>query len=173
MNSGFFILKVARQLILVASLWSLPVTSGLAQGTQTGFGDGAVDPEAPVEVTAETLSVDQDGGTAVFRGDVMIAQGELRLSAPEVRVVYGEAGDSIRRLEASGGVLLVSGEDAAEAQRADYDVENGRIVMSGNVLLTQGRATVASERMEVTLETGRAELAGRVRTVLRPQGQAQ
>jgi lipopolysaccharide export system protein LptA len=164
---------VARQLFHAAALWSLLATSGFAQGTQTGFGTGAVDPEAPVEVTAETLSVDQDGGTAVFRGDVLIVQGEVRLSAPEVRVVYGEAGDTIRRLEASGGVLLVSGEDAAEAQRADYDVESGRIVMSGEVLLTQGRATVASGRMEVDLETGRAELAGRVRTVLQPQGQAE
>lgn len=156
-----------------ACLWACLGAPLAAQGTQTGFGASGADPDAPVEVTAERLSVDQDTGTAVFTGDVMIVQGEMRLSAPEVLVVYGEAGDRIERLEASGGVLLVSGEDAAEAQRADYDVESGRIVMSGDVLLTQGRATVASERMEVDLETGRAELAGRVRTVLQPQGQAQ
>ncbi|KPQ21191.1 MAG: lipopolysaccharide export system protein LptA, partial [Rhodobacteraceae bacterium HLUCCA24] len=153
-----------------ACLWALLAVPLAAQGTQTGFGAGDADPDAPVEVTAERLAVDQDTGTAVFAGDVLIVQGEMRLSGPEVRVVYGEAGDSIRRLEASGGVLLVSGEDAAEAQSADYDVETGRIVMSGEVLLTQGRATVASDRMEVDLESGRAELAGRVRTVLQPQG---
>jgi lipopolysaccharide export system protein LptA len=154
-------------------LWLLLGAPLAAQGTQTGFGAGDADPDAPVEVTAERLSVDQDTGTAIFTGDVLIVQGQIRLSASEVRVVYGTEGDSIRRLEATGEVLLVSGEDAAEAQRADYDVESGRIVMSGKVLLTQGRATVASERMEVDLETGRAELVGRVRTVLQPQGQAQ
>lgn len=134
-----------------------------------GFGDGGTDADAPVEVTADQLSVDQESGVAVFTGDVMIVQGGMRLTAPEVQVFYGEEGDTIQRLEARGGVLLVNGEDAAEAQRADYDVESGKIVMLGEVLLSQGRATVAAERMEVTLETGQAELTGRVRTVLQPE----
>lgn len=159
--------------ICAAWLWASLAVPLNAQGTQTGFGAGGTDPGTPVEVTAERLSVDQDTGTAIFTGEVLIVQGELRLGAAEVRVIYSEAGGRIERLEATGGVLLVSGEDAAEAQRADYDIENGQIVMSGEVLVTQGNATVASESMEVDLRSGRAELAGRVRTVLEPQGQAQ
>ena len=47
-------------------------------------------------------------------------------------------GTGIARLEASGGVTLVSGEDAAEAAGADYDVQTGMIEMAGDVLLGAG-----------------------------------
>ena len=74
----------------------------------------------------------------------------------------------IDRLEASGGVTLVSGEEAAEADQADYDIDAGTVEMTGNVLLTQGQNALTSERMVVDLDTGTAQMAGRVRTVLQP-----
>lgn len=150
---------------LIAALIAGPL---LAQGTETAFGADGADPDAPVEVTADSLSVDQETGIAVFTGAVTISQDTMRLSASEVRVVYTSGGDRIERLEATGGVTLVSGDDAAEAERADYEVEAGRIRMSGEVLLTRGQTIVAAERMNVDLDTGRAELSGRVRTVLQP-----
>jgi len=81
-------------------------------------------------------------------------------------VVFDEAGNRIARLEASGGVTLVSGEEAAEAERADYDIDDGTVVMTGNVLLTQGPNALTSERMVVNLEGGTAQMTGRVRTVI-------
>jgi lipopolysaccharide export system protein LptA len=64
-------------------------------------------------------------------------------------------------------VTLVSGPDAAEAERADYNVDDGEVVMQGNVLLTQGNSALTSERMTVDLEGGTAQMDGRVRTILR------
>ncbi|MFP4327958.1 MAG: lipopolysaccharide transport periplasmic protein LptA [Paracoccaceae bacterium] len=139
-----------------------------AQDTRVAFGGITQDTDAPVEVSAENLSVDQSDGTAIFTEDVLIVQGEMRLSAQRVLVVYDENDNDIARLEATGGVTLVSGEDAAEAERADYDIEAGTIVLTGEVLLTQGRNVIGSERMVVNLEDGAAELSGRVRTVLSP-----
>ena len=75
-------------------------------------------------------------------------------------------GDGIDRLQASGNVVLVSGTDAAEAQRADYSVTLGQIVMTGDVLVSQGASTIASEHMKIDLASGAATLSGRVRTFL-------
>jgi lipopolysaccharide export system protein LptA len=97
---------------------------------------------------------------------VLVAQGEMRLAAPRVLVVYSETAQKIQRMEATGGVTMVSGDEAAEAQRADYTLDTGVIVMTGNVLLTQGASALTSEKMTVNLETGTAQMTGRVRTVL-------
>ena len=138
----------------------------LAQGTNVAFGTIRQDTDQPVEVTADNLSVDQETGTAIFEGNVLIGQGEMRLSAARVKVVYRSEGQGIQRLEATGGVTLVSGPDAAEAQRADYDIDNGTIVMTGDVLLAQGPSALSADRMSVRLSDGTAQMSGRVKTIL-------
>ncbi len=138
----------------------------LAQGAKVAFGGMQQDTSAPVEVSADQLQVNQSDGTALYTGNVVIGQGEMRLAAPRVLVVYSETNNRIERLEASGGVTLVSGEEAAEAERADYDIDNGTVVMTGKVLLTQGQNALTSERMIVNLDDGTAQMTGRVRTVI-------
>ena len=91
----------------------------------------------------------------------------MRLSAGKVEVVYQEDGDGIERLQASGGVTLVSEQAAAEAESADSDIKEGVIVMTGNVLLTQGPSALSAERMTVNIDAGTAHMSGRVKTVLK------
>ena len=138
-----------------------------AQGFQVAFGSLQEESDLPVEVNADSLSVDQDNGSAVFSGNVRISQGTMRISAPEVQVFYNDSSSGIARLEASGGVLLVDGPDAAEAQNAIYSIEDGTVVMTGDVLVTQGVNTLQSEKMTVDLETNTARMEGRVKTIVR------
>jgi lipopolysaccharide export system protein LptA len=144
---------------------------GFAQGTAIDFGGLQQDPTAPIEVVADQLQVNQTDGTAIFTGNVTIGQGEMRLTAAEVLVVYAKAvegGESgkISRMEASGGVTIVNGTDAAEAQNASYSVDDGMIYMTGDVLLMQGENALTSEKMRVDLTNGSAIMEGRVKTVL-------
>ncbi len=140
-----------------------------AQGIQVAFGGVEQDSSLPVEVTADKLDVDQNDGTAIFTGNVLIGQGQMRLSAPWVLVVYLEDRSGIERLRAKGGVTLVSGEDAAEAQQADYNVQTGMIEMAGDVLLVQGATALTADKMFVDTVAGTARMNGRVKTVLQPE----
>jgi lipopolysaccharide export system protein LptA len=142
------------------------VTPLYAQGTQVAFGTIRQDTSAPIEVSADELNVDQETGAAVFNGNVVIGQGEMRLSAPKVLVNYRQDQAGIEQMEATGGVTLVSGQDAAESQRAVYSIDTGEIVMTGNVLLTQGRSAISSDRMTVNLKDGTARMQGSVKTIL-------
>ncbi|CUH79287.1 lipopolysaccharide transport periplasmic protein LptA [Tropicibacter naphthalenivorans] len=151
---------------LLVTLAALAVPSFALAQAQVAFGSMQQDTRAPVEVTADALSVNQSDGTALYTGNVVIAQGQMRLAAPRVLVVYAGGAGRIERLEATGGVTLVSGSEAAEADRADYNIEGGEVVMTGNVLLTQGDNALTSGRMVVNLETGTAQMSGRVKTVL-------
>lgn len=143
-------------------------TLASAQGASVALGGIDADPTAPVEITADSLSVDQSNGRAVFSGNVKIGQAELRLSADRVEVIYSDASGSISRLLASGGVTFVTATEAAEAQSAVYDIAGGTLLLTGDVLLTQGRTALSSQNMSIDLAAGTAELTGGVRSVIEP-----
>lgn len=130
-----------------------------------------IDPTAAVEITAESLSIDQTSGNAVFSGGVVIGQGRLRISAEQVEVEYSDTDGDIVRLRATGGVVLATETTTAESLSADYSFEDSTIVMSGDVLLIQGQSALTSDSMTVDLETGDIVMEGGVRTVFRQEKQ--
>lgn len=144
-----------------------------AQGTEVSLGEARVDRSAPVEIDADSLSVDQQTGQAVFAGNVRVSQGPLRLEADEVTVTYGAVAETgrqeVQEVVASGNVLMVSGPDAAESQTATYHPGSNEIRLTGDVLLSQGPIVIAGEALVVDLTTGVGQMEGRVRTVLQPQ----
>ncbi|MCV6592018.1 MAG: LptA/OstA family protein [Silicimonas sp.] len=145
----------------------------LAQGAAIALGTGAFDKTQPVEVTADQLSVNQGDGSAVFDGNVLVVQGDLRLSAAKVTVEYAQENGTpsgIARLLASGGVTLVTASDAMEAREATYTVESGKVRLSGDVLLTQGASAIAGDLLSIDLESGNGVMEGRVRTVFNTGG---
>ncbi len=134
--------------------------------TNVNLGGIAVDTESAVEVTADNLSVDQDTGQAIFEGNVIIIQGELRLTASQVEVIYGVETSEVSTLVATGGVTFVTPLEAAEAQQANYDVTTGLLILTEDVLLTQGASAISAETMTINVNDGTATMDGRVRTIL-------
>ena len=162
-------LRGLPKIILILSLVVAPLLVS-AQGTTIDFGGLKTDTTLPVEVTADSLTVTQSDGVAVFSGNVLVTQGDMKLSAAEVRVEYGTDGTGISRLFASGGVTLKAGTDAAEAVEAVYTVATGEVVMQGHVLLTQGQAAISGEKLVVSLKDGTGKMEGRVTTTFVPGG---
>ena len=163
-------IKLVTFLRILICSFLLALTSPLfAQGTQVAFGTAAQDTTAPIEVSADELTVNQKTSTAIFIGDVLIIQGEMRLGAAKVEVIYREETQGISRLEATGSVTLVSGADAEESDYADYKVDDGTIEMTGNVLLTQDQSSLTADRMTVDLDAGTARMQGQVKTILQPK----
>jgi lipopolysaccharide export system protein LptA len=154
------------------SAFLLVVTSAslAAQDTQVPFGGMEHDTSAQVEITADTLQLDQAAGTAVFTGAVKVGQGDLRMAADRVEVFYVDDGTSgqIDHLIATGSVTLSNGTEAAEAEKATYEVASGIVEMQGNVLLTQGSNALSSQKMRIDLNTGTGVLEGRVKTIFQP-----
>lgn len=149
---------------------ALIVPGGAMAQMDLSLGDVATDGATPVEVTADSLTVDQDTGKAVFAGNVLVVQGDIRISASQVEVFYDAEGSAITRLVAGGGVTFATATEAAEAAQADYDLATGMLILTGDVLLTQGNTALSAETMTVNLRDGSAQLDGRVRTVFLPEG---
>jgi lipopolysaccharide export system protein LptA len=161
-------LSLVHRLSLVALL-ALP-GSAQAQTAKVAFGGLKQDTSLPVEITADSLEVSQTDGQATFSGNVLVGQGEMRLTAARMRVEYDADGKGIKTLHATGGVTIVNATDAAEAAEAVYTIASGNVVMTGNVLLTQGPNAISGERLVLDLKAGTGVMEGRVKTVFTPGG---
>ena len=139
---------------------------GLA-AAQAAFGQGAGsalkghDTDAPVDVAADRIEVQDRADRAIFSGNVEVRQGDLRLSTARLTVAYANAGGiEIQRLEATGGVLLRSPSETARSQFAIYDLDRRLVTMIGGVTLVRGGNQVQGGRLVLDLDSGRAVLDG-------------
>ncbi len=160
-------LRTSLALAALLAVLSGPLS---AQEAKVAFGGLAQDTSLPVEVQADMLSVNNADGTAVFEGNVLVGQGEMRLAAARVQVEYGRDGKSIARLHATGGVTIANLADAAEAKEALYTIDTGVIVLTGDVLLTQGSSALSGQKLTIHLKDGTGVMEGRVSTVFVPGG---
>lgn len=152
------------------TLLALFLPQALLAQANVPFGGFSHDATQQVQIAADALTVNQADGSVIFEGAVEVGQGTLRLAADKVTVFYeGDAGTGeVRRMEATGNVVLTNGAEAAEAAEAAYDVPEGIVTMSGDVLLTQGDNALSGQALEIDLDTGTAQMQGRVQTILQP-----
>jgi lipopolysaccharide export system protein LptA len=150
-------------MLVVVMLAGLAPRAGEAQGLEH-------DDSQPIEISADSLEVEQDKQVATFAGNVDAVQGDLVLSARALRVYYeGKGGtvglaagssSTISKIEASGDVLLSSPEETAEGDLGIYDVPAQLITLEGSVVLTRGDNVLHGERLELDLATGRSRMVG-------------
>lgn len=158
-------LKTLMMLSLTLGMATLPAG---AQQANIAFGGMKQDTSLPVTLDADTLAINNADGTALFTGNVVVSQGEMRLTAGEVRVEYTPDGGGIKTLHATGGVTLINTGDAAEAKEAVYTIDTGNVVMTGDVLLTQGANAISGQKLVINLKGGTGVMEGRVQTVFSP-----
>ena len=117
--------------------------------------------DAPVDVAADRIEVQDRADRAVFSGNVVVRQAELTLNAARLTVAYANTGGiQIQRLDASGGVVVRSPSETARGQFAIYDLNKKIITMIGGVTLTRGASHVSGARLVLDLESGRAVMDG-------------
>lgn len=141
-----------------------------AQDMQLRLGQSMNLAESQLEITSDTLEVDQATGVSVFSGNVVAAQGEMRLTAASLRIEYSATGEEgrqrINRLVADGGVTMVTEFEAVEARTAIYSLNEQTLEMLGDVVLVQGVNVLAGERFFADLRAGTGQMSGRVRTLI-------
>ena len=152
--------------ILSGLLMLLSTPFLFAEGNSAGFGNLSKNSQEPIEAIADNMIVDSDQSQAELSGNVQIIQGKLHLYADFVRVIYDEEQSDIKKLYAQKNVILISGEDRASADEADYDLERGSIILKGNTAIIQDGNIARAEQAEIDIDTGAAILSGRVRTIL-------
>ena len=162
--------------------------------------------DAPVQIEAATLEVHDKSKTATFSGNVQVVQGDTTMRCRSLVVFYGQevgigeasgeattgtagktplggtkGAQNIRRIEARGGVTVLTKDQSASGDLGIYDLKTKTITLSGNVVVSQGQNVIHGERVVVDTETGNARVesggtgagasagsGGRVRALIQP-----
>jgi len=146
------------------------VGAASAQEMQLRLGQSMNLSERQLEITSDTLEVDQSTGVSTFSGNVVVSQGDMRLTAQSLRIEYSTVAEGgrqrIDRLVAEGGVTMVTESEAVEARTAIYSLNSQTLEMLGDVVLVQGPNVLAGERFFADLRAGTGRMSGRVRTLI-------
>ena len=158
-----------------------------------------------MQIEAATLEVRDKSKTATFSGNVQVVQGDTTMKCQSLVVFYGQevgiGGDStpvtttkstpgmpqgaqnIRRIEARGGVTVITKDQNASGDLGIYDLKTKTITLSGNVVVSQGQNVIHGEKVVVDMVTGNARVEsgssnggagagapgpGRVRALIQP-----
>jgi len=143
----------------------VPLLLLAALGPSAAFGQVSAlkghNSDAPVDVAADRIEVQDRADRAIFSGNVVVRQGELTLTAPRLTVAYSSGGGvQLRRIDASGGVTVRSPSETASGNVGIYDTEARIITLIGDVRLVQKDARVNGGRLVIDLDSGRAVMDG-------------
>lgn len=116
---------------------------------------------APIDLQADRLEVQDRADRAMFSGNVHVKQAELTLDTSRLTVAYSSGGGvQINRLDASGGVTVHSPSETAKGDFGIYDLDKKLITLVGNVMLTRQDSQIAGQRLVIDLDSGRAVIDG-------------
>ena len=151
---------------LLAAALAVGATTALAQQKQNSMSAlKGHDSDAPVDVTADRIEVQDRADRAIFAGNVHVKQAELSLDTARLTVAYtggsqSSGGVQIRRLDAAGGVTVRSPSETAKGDFGIYDLDRKLITLIGAVQLNRGANQVNGSRLVIDLDSGRAVIDG-------------
>jgi lipopolysaccharide export system protein LptA len=160
--------------------------------------------DQPIQIDAATLEVHDKEKMATFSGDVQVVQGDTTIKCQSLVVFYGgdrvvparpgtaaspqaqpaaksgpgatlsKGANDIRRIEARGGVTVISKDQNASGDLGVYDLRKKTITLTGNVVVSQGKNVLHGDRVVVDTVTGNAHFESnssgpsRVRALIQP-----
>lgn len=145
--------------------------------------------DQPVNIKADSLEVLNQKKVATYKGNVHLVQGDTTMRCKTLIVYYdadqggGQAvksagptpagGQSIRYMEAIGGVIVTQKDQTATGEKAVYDMKSNSVTLSastgGYVAVTQGPNVVRGPRLVVHLDTGVSHFdGGRIESLFVP-----
>ncbi len=119
------------------------------------------DSDAPIDVDADRIEVQDRADRAIFAGNVRVRQASLTLDTQRLTIAYSSGGGiQIRRLDASGGVVVRSPSETARGNFGIYDLDKKIITLIGDVQLNRTGSRVSGSRLVIDLDSGRAVIDG-------------
>jgi LPS export ABC transporter protein LptC len=140
-----------------------------SQVQQQLFGSFKTDPNAPIDVEADSLDVNDPVRQAIFHTNVRAQQGDFVLRTVELVAFYsgqsglasggGQANDKtsaqLTRIEAKQKVLINSKDgQTATGDWATFDIKANTVLMGGRVVVTRGKDVAEGPRLKIDLTTG-------------------
>ncbi len=142
----------------------------------------------PINIAADKLDYFDKQQKAIYTGNVVAVQGETRLNATELVILFdrkaeakeakpapgpGGANSQMRRMEGKGPIILTSKDQVGTGDALVYDKPENKFYLIGNVALSQGENVTRGDKLIYDLNTGQAVVTskGRVHSLIIPGDQ--
>jgi len=168
--------------LLVAMTAGLGTSLSLAQTEQpSAFQGFSRNRKDPVNIEANYLEVRDKDKVAVFKGNVVVVQGDTTMRCKELEVHYegsalgtdprqkvpatkgqqkSESAQRIKRLIAIGGVIVIAKDQKAVGDKGTFEMATNIVILDGNVVVTQGQNVMNGDKLTVNLTAGTSKLDG-------------
>jgi lipopolysaccharide export system protein LptA len=157
-----------------------PQNQGLPNALQ-GFSQNR---DQPVKIQSDGLVVRDKDKMATFTGNVHVTQGDTEMRSKVLVVYYLDSSkpgpapattmktaqpgappgsgeqQQIKRIEATGGVLVTQKDQNAAGDNGTFDMQSNTVTLNGNVVVTRGKDVVRGQRLVVDLNTGVSRIDG-------------
>jgi len=121
-----------------------------------------------INITAQRMVMQSERNVAEFIGEVHATQADTTVRSESLKVFYKSGTDSdmqeggvneaaIRRVTASGSVIIDFQDSTAYCEKAVYTAKDGMLVLTGNTARIEGRGSVITGR-EITLNRNTGEV---------------
>jgi len=148
-------------ILLLAPFALVSTAAAVAQSREPVSALKGHNSNAPIDLTADRLEVQDRADRAMFTGNVKVRQDELSLDTSRLTVAYSSSsGVQIKRLDASGGVTVRSPSETARGALGIYDLDRKLITLVGNVVLEREGSQISGQRLVIDLDSGRAVIDG-------------
>lgn len=164
--------RIARLLLLAAATLTPVLSWALPE-----------DAEQPVNISADNARFDEKAGEAVYRGNVVVIQGTLKVQGDTMTLrvddkgalttarTLGKPARYQQRTDPAKGLVN------ATADEIQFDHRTGTITLIGNALLKQDGASFSGPRIVYSTEKKQIEASGnsqqRVQLVFPPQARGE
>ncbi len=146
---------------LVLCLGLLGLTAPLASGQD------AADASELTVITSDKLTFDYTQQFALFDGNVVVVDPQMRLTADKMTVTFNSS-NRITDIKAEGHVKIMQEDKTAHAEIAQYQVEQGVIIMTGKPQVTRGMDILTGDKITFWRDRNRMLVEPRARLVITP-----
>jgi lipopolysaccharide transport protein LptA len=165
--------RLATIALGVIGLIVLPLLSPGPLANDKPGTDREIASNAPVEVKAESHSVEEHRNIIIFAGNVSVTQGKLNLRADEVRArcegkITTNANEArtwpgdITQIHATGRIEIANGDLSAMSEWAVFDVPTQEVTVGGEAVVSRWGVTVRADKAVIDLKTGRVSLRNKI-----------
>jgi lipopolysaccharide export system protein LptA len=102
--------------------------------------------KAATKITADRLDFDYKRMVAVFSGNVVAVDPDVKIAADKVTMAFGED-QEIKLVTCSGNVRIWYQDKTASARQAVYQAKKGEVELLGEAKLARGNDTVQGDRI--------------------------
>ncbi|MEO5703092.1 MAG: lipopolysaccharide transport periplasmic protein LptA [Gammaproteobacteria bacterium] len=138
------------------------------------------DQNQPINIEADTADIDDKAGTTIYRGNVIVTQGSIRLTGGTVTIY--SPGRTLEKVTAEGNPARFQqrpdnkNEDMrAQSRTMEYLIDTEKLILLGDAHLWQGEDKISGNRIDydIKADIGKATKGAgsgeRVKVIIQPR----